>query len=156
MNNNLYFKEGIKSEDTEWMFRVLNCKPDFRFTDLRFYVYRKNREGSISSAPDYNHLLQYVEILNECRKIQFCNEKIKRATLAYAAYHLTILMGLSGLLGGQNTKMIRKKLRELKELFYYDIHPKAKKVKKIVRMIGFNNTSRILSGYLKYRAVWRK
>lgn len=156
VNNNLYFKEGIKSEDIEWMFRVLNCKPDFRFTDLRFYVYRKNREGSISSAPDYNHLLQYVEILNECRKIQFCNEKIERATLAYAAYHLTILMGLSGLLGGQNTKMIRKKLRELKELFYYDIHPKAKKVKKIVRMIGFNNTSRILSGYLKYRAVWRK
>ena len=100
---------------------------------------------------------QIVYKLNKSScEIQFCNEKIKRATLAYAAYHLTILMGLSGLLGGQNTKMIRKKLRELKELFYYDIHPKAKKVKKIVRMIGFNNTSRILSGYLKYRAVWRK
>ena len=157
MNNSLYFQKGIKSEDTEWMFRLLNCRPKFQFSNIRFYVYRKNRAGSITNTISYGHLIQYIKIVDESRKIKFLNERIKNEILSYAAYHLKIIMGLSGQLNDKSqTKDIRGKIKKLKLLFEYDLHPKARKVKKLVNIIGFNNACKVLSGYLKIRDIWRQ
>ena len=157
LNNELYFQKGIKSEDTEWMFRLLNCKPKFQFVNIRFYVYRKNRDGSVTNTIDYSHLIQYIRIVDESREIKFSNEQLKCAILSYAAYHLTILMGLSGQLNDKDQiKDIRRRTKKFKVLFEYDLHPKVRKVKKIVNIIGFNNSCRVLSGYLKMRDVWRR
>lgn len=157
LNNGLYFYKGIKSEDTEWMFRLLNCGPKFQFTDIYLYVYRKNREGSVTNTIDYKHLVQYIKIIEDSRYIKFSNEERKNAILSYATYHLTILMGLNGQLNDKKqTKAVREQIKKLKILFEYDLHPKAKKVKNLINIIGFNNTCRVLSGYLKIRNVWRR
>ncbi len=157
LNNQLYFQKGIKSEDTEWMFRVLSCNPKFHSTSILLYVYRKDRYGSITNTIDYNHLIQYITIIDECRNIKFFNEEIKQEILSYAAYHLTIIMGLSGQLKDkEESKIIREKSKKLKSLFLYNLHPKTQKVKKVVKIVGFNNACRFLSVYLKIRTIWRK
>lgn len=157
LNHQLYFQKGIKSEDTEWIFRFLSCNPNLHSTSILLYVYRKDRDGSITNTIDYNHLIQYITIIDKCRNIKFFNEEIKQEILSYAAYHLTIIMGLSGQLKDRGeSKIIRRKSRKLKDLFSYDLHPKAQQVKRVVKIVGFNNTCRILSSYLKVRTIWRK
>lgn len=46
-SNNLYFEEGVVSEDIEWFMRLLECVDHVALFDAFFYVYRV-RQGSIS------------------------------------------------------------------------------------------------------------
>ena len=48
-NHNLFFEEGVVSEDIEWFGRVLECTTDIAYFESVFYVYRI-RQGSISNS----------------------------------------------------------------------------------------------------------
>lgn len=48
-NHNLFFEEGVVSEDIEWLGRVLECTTDIAYFESVFYVYRI-RQGSISNS----------------------------------------------------------------------------------------------------------
>lgn len=50
--NHISFKEGIKAEDLDWIFSVFQNAERMNFLDTPFYMYRKNREGSITKTFD--------------------------------------------------------------------------------------------------------
>lgn len=149
---NLFFQEGIRSEDTEWMFRLLKEKPKFGETKERFYVYRKGRQGSVTNTIDACHLRQYVNMLSECMDSEFEDDDVKEIVLSYAAYHLTIAMGLTARLKNKRDReSLFCRIKDIDKLLRYHSHPKVKKVLFIKCLLGTVNTSKILGMYLKNR-----
>ena len=51
VNKNLYFQKGLYHEDELWVPIVFVNSANIKLTDLCFYHYRINREGSIISSP---------------------------------------------------------------------------------------------------------
>lgn len=153
LENNLFFKVGIKSEDVHWIFRVMNAMPKYQYSDQYFYMYRKGRPGSITATVSYAHLSQLADMLEEFSdEGRYSCDTARRCALAMAAYHLTILMGyVSNLADAGQKKQLIGRIRGLKHLLAYDLHPRVKLANKIRRFVGLNMTITLLGAYLKYR-----
>ena len=48
--NELFFLEGVFSEDIEWIIRIMLAKPRIKFTNYQFYCYRFDRVGSTCNS----------------------------------------------------------------------------------------------------------
>lgn len=90
--NDLFFVEGIKSEDIEWLFHLLSLEPKIRFWDAYYYYYRKQRPESITSSVDSSHLADYAYIIE--KSIEYSksapNEELRDAMLDYAMYQMVL------------------------------------------------------------------
>ena len=148
--NNLFFIKGIKSEDTEWYLRIMALLPNYFFLHEQIYIYRAKREGSVTRSIDYNHLSQYYDFLAKHTKIETNNQKLDYCILSYIAYHYTILCGLSVRCSGNEKKKLMSKLRDMKSILKYDLHPKVRKTKKVMKLLGFNFTVYLLNMFIKH------
>lgn len=153
LENDLLFKVGIKSEDVHWIFRVANAMPKYQYTDQYFYMYRKGRPGSISTTVSFQHLCQLTDMMEEFSDPgRYTNETAKQCVLSLVSYHLTILIAyVSNLPDKAQKKQLLPRIRQLKHLLAYDIHPRVKLVNKVKRIVGFDMTVRFLGIYLKCR-----
>ena len=149
VNNHLYFVEGIKSEDIEWSFRLAYCSPVYGYPDQRFYVYRKGRIGSITATINFYHLCQYLDIIEGVQKYDFVNEVQKDSLLGLAAYHLSIIMGLTARIqkSAERKELIRR-IKKNRSLFDYILNQKAEKVSKLQKVIGLPAACRVLGLYI--------
>ena len=151
LEHELYFVVGIISEDIEWLKRLHNHKPRYQYTDQAFYMYRKGRAGSITGSTSVQKMEQICGILEGYLTFQYQDVEAEEALKSYAAYQLTILMAKVGLLPAAQRKAMLQKLLSMRELLHYDLHPKVQTVNRAVRLLGFGNTCRLLSFYLKHR-----
>ncbi|NCC34068.1 MAG: glycosyltransferase family 2 protein, partial [Chloroflexia bacterium] len=63
IDNELDFKTGVFSEDVEWFFRLITHPATYDYLPLAFYMYRKNRAGSITNtigAPNVGDVVDTV------------------------------------------------------------------------------------------------
>ena len=153
LENNLFFKVGIKSEDVHWIFRVATAMPKYQYTDQYFYMYRKGRPGSITTTVSFSHLCQLADMLEEFSdEERYNNDTAKRCVLGLVAYQLTILMAyVSNLTDRAQRRQLIRRIKALKRLLAYDLHPRVKLVNKVRRFAGLDLTIALLGVYLKYR-----
>lgn len=153
LENNLFFKVGIKSEDVHWIFRVATAMPKYQYTDQYFYMYRKGRPGSITTTVSFSHLCQLADMLEEFfDEERYNNDTAKRCVLGLVAYQLTILMAyVSNLTDRAQRRQLIRRIKALKRLLAYDLHPRVKLVNKVRRFAGLDLTIALLGVYLKYR-----
>ena len=153
LEQDLFFKVGIKSEDIHWIFRVAAAMPKYQYTDQYFYMYRKGRPGSISTTVSFAHLCQLADMLEEFSdEGRYADDITKSSVLSLVAYQLTILMGyVANLANGEQKKQLIGRIRRLKYLLSYDIHPRVKLVNKVKKIVGLDLTIALLGMYLKYR-----
>lgn len=152
LDNNLYFRVGMKSEDIDWLLRAANMLPQCHFLNEALYVYRKGRPGSISNSPEYSYLVQVCElIIKRYMDYPYADNSVAHCLKSYVAYQFTILMGKAYLLDKAQRKAFLQELVSLKDILKYDLHPKVKQVNLAVKFCGFKNTCRLLGIYLKYR-----
>ena len=153
LENDLFFKVGIKSEDVHWIFRVASAMPKYQYTDQYFYMYRKGRPGSITTTVTFSHLCQLADMLEEFGvEGRYHNDTAKRCVLGLVAYQLTILMAyVSNLTDGDQRNQLIRRIKGLKHLLAYDLHPRVKLVNKVRRFAGLDLTIALLGAYLKYR-----
>ena len=153
LEQDLFFKVGIKSEDIHWIFRVAAAMPKYQYTDQYFYMYRKGRPGSISTTVSFSHLCQLADMLEEFSdEGRYADDITKSSVLSLVAYQLTILMGyVANLANGEQKKQLIGRIRGLKHLLSYDIHPRVKLVNKVKKIVGLDLTIVLLGMYLKYR-----
>ena len=52
---------SYKSEDIEWAIRMFSRMPSMALSNEKFYVYRMQRDGSITSTIDYKHICNFVK-----------------------------------------------------------------------------------------------
>lgn len=153
LEKGLLFPVGIKCEDIHWIFRVAMAMPKYQYTDQYFYMYRKGRPGSTTTTVDFHQLCQLTDMLEEFSdESLYTNETARRCILGLVAYHLTILMAYTANLADEEQRnYLISRIRKLKHLLNYDIHPRVKLVNKVRRYAGLDLTIALLGVYLKYR-----
>ena len=148
LENDLYFQEGIRSEDVEWGIRLSNCLPTYRFLNEKLYVYR-HRSNSISRTIGEKHLDDYLEIVRKYVHYDYCNPEVKECLLSYVAYQYSLLLAYITLLRPEKRREMLKELKEYRHLFRYCSYPRSRMISMAHGMIGFHGTRFFLALYLK-------
>ena len=156
LEHNLYFKKGIKSEDIEWAFRLFSACPRLAFLNESFYIYRLQRQGSITTVIDYKPMCDCCDIIEDSLiKIDEGSDELKKPLLSFLMYQLLTVMGLVNYveLKCYERKEILRRLKVIAEehLLNNTLEPKVKLISKAYRLLGFRITAKILGFYLKYR-----
>lgn len=153
VENDLFFKVGIKSEDIDWIIRVANCLPKYLYTDQYFYIYRKGRSESITANVDAVYLNQFADMLDGfAAKFVYTNETARKCLLSLVAYEYSILVAkAANLANGHEKKHIIAKVKKQQGILQYDMHPKVRKINMVKKLIGFDLVMFLLGAYLKYR-----
>ncbi len=152
LKHDLFFVDGIKSEDIEWSFRLLEHVENFKFLNEAFYVYRMGRSDSITNTINEAHLGQYLEFLGVAKeKIE--NSVVeswrKKIILGYISYHYCILVGLANRLCV--APGLAKKLREMRIVLKYCFGKKSKMCYRVYSVLGYRGLCFVLGMYLKLR-----
>jgi len=149
----LYFEVGMRSEDIEWLLRAVNCLPNYQFLNRPFYMYRKDRVGSITYAVEYSYLEQMrTRLIDRYSHATYTNQDVAFYAKSYLAYQFTILMAKACMLKqAQERKQYLNALCSMREVLSYDLHPKVKLVNRVVKFLGFRGTARLLGVYLMLR-----
>lgn len=150
IENNLYFKEGMFSEDVEWFFRFAQNLQKVAVTETVAYCYRL-RDGSIThtiTEKNINDLWYSVTTYSELI-LQMEDEKVKQALLNYLAYQYFIVLGLIyKVLKKSERKYFLLECRKYKWLTDYCISPKTKKARLVVKIFGLKIAAFVLGKYI--------
>ena len=126
------------------------------FSDEYFYVYRMQREGSISATVDYKHLCDYCWIIEH--SIELVNkqlDELKTPLMSYLMYHILIASAFT-----HKVKLTKQQKRELLSrlkasangrIIKYAMNKKVKLAGIVYRFTGFNFMSAVLGFYLNNR-----
>lgn len=151
LENNLFFQEGILSEDVEWSIRLLTKISSIDCLSDDYYFYRQSREGSISTTFSLRHIYDYEIFLN--KSIDFINESnisyLRKDTIYnYLAYQYLVLMSYYI---EADTKELKEKIKSLNYLLNYDTLLKVKIINLLRKLVGFNVTALLMNKFVRNR-----
>lgn len=147
-DNNLWFKEGIKSEDIDFNLRAAALLPDCKFYTSPLYVYR-HREGSISKTIDDKHLLDYFGIIKSFATYSFESADIKSLILSYLGYQHALLSAYCTISKSTISAQIVEDLKEYMFLYKFKDYPRTKEISCVLKILGYWMTRHLLAQYLK-------
>ncbi len=149
--NNLYFKEGILGEDTEWFFRVLRKDVTISITNICLYIYTEGRIGSIVNSASTRSVRDTLSTIRSSIDYYDCNPSAptKDYELSHCAYLWSIALGLYNNVKREDKKGIKNEIIEIGTRLNLMSHPKSNKVGRLYKFLGFDVTSYILSQYIK-------
>lgn len=156
IENELFFKKGIKSEDIEWALRLFSLMPKIVLSDDSFYVYRMQREGSITASVDYKHLCDYCNILEDNLPVVLSAPvEIRDALMSYFLYHSLIATAFCFKVS-LNHKQKHELLLRLKKIMKgrinkYTLDKRVKLASTFYKFCGFSVMARVLGFYLNNR-----
>lgn len=148
LDNELFFKPGIRSEDIEVGIRAANCLPVYRFIDEKIYVYR-HHEDSVTTTIGLKHLLEYKSIIETFATWSYANNDVRDALLSYLGYQLGLLIAFINSIKPDGYKKLLKELKQYTYLFKYTLYPRTKIVAVLYRLLGYRITCILLSYYLR-------
>ncbi|UPA31238.1 glycosyltransferase [Terrisporobacter glycolicus] len=156
IDNNLYFREGITSEDIDWNARLIIFAEKFDVIDENIYVYRQ-RSDSVShslSNKDIECLLHNIEkcisYINIYRlhESSFINEYMSYIAYQYMAL-LVVIQSSKIKLNNEYTL----KIREYRYLLNYDINYRVRIFGVINKFLGFYLLNLIIRIYIKIKGA---
>lgn len=152
LEQKLYFRKGIKSEDVEWCLRLLRCLKSVQFFNEKVYVYRKGRLESISNSIDERHLRDCYEMILDAwnlRQDKSISNERRDLILNYAAYQYTVVLGLlSQVKVGEE---LRAAIKALCPILQYHSNKKTKLCWCMYRLLGYQGLRMALRIYMKIR-----
>lgn len=154
IDNALWFKSGIFSEDVEWFFRLAMCCNTAGAINIPAYCYRV-REGSIThtkTEKNVRDLLFGIESNAKCISESGKDNLIKAALLNRLCYEYCIVVGLARAFSfGRERREILKKCEEYKWLTVWAISRKTKIASALIRLFGIKLASIPIGIYVKKR-----
>ena len=149
-DHNMRFKEGYLSEDMDWCGDLLLYCKRFDFYETPLYVYRQQRNGSITTGKNEKLVSDKLYMCEKGYKQAISLEdKDTRLLLAsYYAYEYSVALGISG---GIKNKQILLNLKDLQQLLKYDICNKVKQVNKLKKIVGYQLTRMSLCLFVKIK-----
>ena len=148
VNNKLYYKPGIKSEDIEQGFRMANCLPTYRFLNEKLYVYR-HRSNSITTTIDEKHILDYFKTIVTYSNFKYRNENVRELLLSYLGYQYALLLAYTTNTQIKKKEAVLQKLKNYLYLLSYSGYPRTEKIYKLYKRSGFTITRYALGFYLR-------
>lgn len=150
LNNNLFFKKGIISEDNEWMLRILRCLKKVKIIDQPIYIYRVGREGSITNTVKKKNVEDMLSIVDESiQYYQLENEHyLKESELCYCAYLWFSALGLTSQLKKKERNDLIPKFKKTSSVCRYSNSPKTKIAYRVYKILGIRITMFVLGLYI--------
>lgn len=150
LDDDIFFPLGMYSEDVFWSMQLWQHAQTVRFTNLNLYGYY-HREASISTTATIRSYHSYDQIFTYW-KAQ-CDEGCKNAAAirAYMA-NMWVSRGYAYHSMANNDKPEALRiLQKHTDLLNYSQTPKAKRVQRMVPLIGVKNTATVLGWYWRLR-----
>lgn len=153
VENAIFFKEGVCFEDAMWTPEVLFHAERAAYLDTPFYVYRQNREGSITASVDEN---TYMDKLYVCRYAEeFCrryrlSKEMKRQFMGNYNSIYAALLADSWRLDKSRRKEIWGQLICYRKILLYSEKGYQTYLYKLWNMLGIGGISYVLH----LRAEW--
>ncbi|WP_291093669.1 glycosyltransferase family 2 protein [Empedobacter sp. UBA6745] len=86
ISNNIKFKTGIKAEDIDWLLNVFYNVDSIDAINTPFYMYIKNRPGSITNTSDEKSIIDILYSVSKWKNIlEADNSEINKYLLSYLA-----------------------------------------------------------------------
>ncbi len=156
VNNEIYFVVGKRTEDLEWAIHLYTCEPMWAFIDEFYYVYRIQRDGSVTATIDYKHMCDYCWMLEKSiEHIEKCNETVKSPLMSYLMYQVLIAIALCYKveLSKKQKKEILCRLKVIckDNMTKYTLNKKVKLASCIYHIGGYTLMAKVLGFYLNNR-----
>ena len=152
--NQLYFKESIVCEDSEWMLRVLRALQKVEIINQPIYICRMGRAGSITNTIGKKNLLDLLEIINSSVEYYKENDETnnrKRYEFCYCAYLWFCALGLSADLSRDEFIELKPLFKETSVVCKYSDSPKTLASYRIYHLFGIHFARLVLGLYLKLK-----
>jgi len=153
-----YFDENRIIEDIEWCLRLFKENPKIDVLPEAVYVYRKDREGSITSITNYEKTSDHCYVIESAPKLLNDSENpIHVILMNYIVYQALIASALTYRKNATLTKEQKTEVRARLKVFckkyikIYHSHPKVKKALLVYKVLGYGGMARVLGFYLNHR-----
>ena len=153
-----YFDESKVIEDIDWCIRLYSQSPKVDALAEPVYVYRKEREGSVTRDMKFKSIQDLCSIVENAPKI-LCDKEnpVHHSMMNYVVYQAIIATALTFqknvVMSRQQKKDSRRCLRSFCKAYIkeYQNHPKVKKAVKVYNLLGYWGMARVLGFYLNHR-----
>lgn len=145
VTDGIYFERGLLSEDIEWSYRLFQKAKTYAYCPYKYYVYRQQREGSITYRVSEKKIESMLWTINKWGKKGDVNA-MQSCINSFAAYqYMVMLFNLSCLYGDKNKYI--KEARKVKWILSYAVSKKCKIVHYACNFFGIRITSQLLKIY---------
>ncbi len=154
VDNKIYFKKGLLSEDVDWTIRLLMYAKSFNYCPNLYYYYRQNREGSITNNRNLRNTESLLEIIRKwSKKLETTGIQniIKKCIYAFLSYEYIMILLLYGNLNNVEKAKVKQEIKSFSWLLKRSEINKVKIVKVLYYIFGIGITSYILCTYQKLR-----
>lgn len=153
LENNIKFDENVKyTEDLDYLLNILfNCQT-VGLMDNPFYAYRQSRDGSATSFVSKKRVEDNFDFIKKWYKFyEACDldKQIKSYLINFLSYEYTIVLGLLFLLPKDEFNQMYKSVYDFKWILKNNANKKVKIVSIVEKVIGFNNTGKLLAKFIK-------
>lgn len=146
-DNNLYFEDGLLSEDVLWSLKLYMEVKTISLLDENIYTYRQQREGSISSTKSDKLAKDLFYIIKYWTEYEYKDDDIKNLYLNIIAYWYLILR-----VKFKKKNYTREMMAFFKEkdnsIIEYNDNSKVKTAYKLKKIVGFRITIITMKIYL--------
>ena len=152
INNGITFDESLSCEDMDWYFNVISYSKTVEVIDYPVINYRQ-REGSVTSGGfKPKNIKDFIFTIKKWREnfdnIERIDEKYVLLS-ALAKLYCNLLISYSG--NRSKALPLKRDIFIHKSLLNYDLNPRTRKFKGVVRLIGLNAFTSILNLYSKLK-----
>lgn len=153
VDNAINFKIGIKAEDIDWIIHVLVHAKSVETVNEAFYIYRKNRPGSVTTTADYKNVEGILYAI-ETWQANLESSKLpeKQALLQYlATQYFTAFVSFAPLEASKKALLLPR-IQNARSILNYDPTVRAKVAKVLLSIVGVRGFAFIV--YQMYH--WKK
>lgn len=150
LQNNLYFRVGITSEDIEWCARLASCSKKMGGCNLDAYCYRQ-REESIThtvKAENIDMLRKNIRVCIRYGKLPGRSRQYKEAYFVYTAYQYGTLLFHINHLEKKERNEQRKRAEPYRYLLRYGNNKKIVLLRVFSRLFGYLGMNRCLRFFI--------
>lgn len=149
IDNNLFFDESLLSEDIDWSLRLYLKASSICVVNEDVYVYRQQREGSITTSSKKESIVSLFRIIKKWYHFDYPNSEIKNIYLSYLAYQYLILLTISNKKNCDN--LMKKEILKYKEILKFDRNFKVRMSNQVFNILGIKLGLVILKLYWELR-----
>jgi glycosyltransferase involved in cell wall biosynthesis len=144
MENDLFFRPGITSEDIDWTLRVALTAETFAFANVCVFVYRQH-SASISHTVAPKNVRMLCDNVRTCVRLLEAAQTAKAEALtSYVAYQYATLIYNASTLSGEDQKPLMEDIRQMKGLLAYSDHSKVRMIYRCQCVFGLSATMALL------------
>lgn len=156
VDNNLWFKKGIYSEDIEWFLRLITCANRSVYVPSRFYMYRQDRAGSITNTLGVKNIRDLMTTISDAatRFETLAEQKqFRHDLLSYCCYQFTIVLAHVGGMRRRDRRALQPSLESLEYLLRYDSYGISRWIRRLRCGLGLMGTAKVTHRVFRLRSV---